>query len=87
MVTGVRDFSMRLGEAAEAGAWWLEAEIAGSLFSAAVNVSQGHEKTDQQNIQPMAEKHYVELHFGREMRRLYKPGLPFVGKVYNHKNV
>jgi hypothetical protein len=29
----------------------------------------------------MAEEHYVELRFGHEMRRLYKPGLPFIGKV------
>lgn len=28
-----------------------------------------------------AEEHYVELRFGREMRRSYKPGLPFIGKV------
>lgn len=30
-----------------------------------------------------AEEHYVELRFGREMRRRYKPGLPFIGKVQN----
>ncbi|XP_046982509.1 C3 and PZP-like alpha-2-macroglobulin domain-containing protein 8 [Schistocerca americana] len=29
----------------------------------------------------MAEEHFVELRFGRAVRRLYKPGLPFVGKV------
>lgn len=28
-----------------------------------------------------AEEHYVELRFGKEMRRRYKPGLPFAGKV------
>ncbi|KAF4523855.1 hypothetical protein B566_EDAN012556, partial [Ephemera danica] len=57
---GVRSFQMALGEAAEAGAWWLEAEVAGAMFSTAVNVSQGHAGTDTPPTQAMAEEHFVE---------------------------
>lgn len=29
----------------------------------------------------MAEEHFVELRFGNGMRRVYKPNMPFIGKV------
>lgn len=34
-----------------------------------------------ENEVAMAEEHFVELRFGNGMRRVYKPNMPFIGKV------
>lgn len=54
-------------------------EVENSEFSAPIEVTQGAGNSFADVA--VAEEHYVELRFGKEMRRRYKPGLPFSGKV------
>ncbi|KAJ9599485.1 hypothetical protein L9F63_010017, partial [Diploptera punctata] len=79
---GVKSFSMALSEEAELGKWQIQVQVDSAVFTSEMNISQIG-ATSGINIPEvaMAEEHYVELRFGHEMRRLYKPGLPFVGKV------
>lgn len=81
-VTGVQKFSVPLSPSATAGAWTLGVEVDNTLFSYTLNVSLARGSGDP--LTPdlvIAEEHFVELRFAPEMRRRYKPGLPFVGKV------
>lgn len=75
----MKAFELRLSEYVRSGKWLLHVEVESSEFSAAIEVAPGLG-----NGLPdvaAAEEHYVELRFGKEMRRRYKPGLPFTGKV------
>lgn len=81
-VAGVQKFSVPLSPSATAGAWTLGVEVDNTLFSYTLNVSLARGSGDP--LTPdlvIAEEHFVELRFAPEMRRRYKPGLPFVGKV------
>ena len=73
---------MALSEEAELGNWQVQVQVETAVFTSELNVSQiGATFGITIPEVAMAEEHYVELRFGHEMRRLYKPGLPFVGKV------
>ncbi|XP_044761651.1 C3 and PZP-like alpha-2-macroglobulin domain-containing protein 8 [Coccinella septempunctata] len=76
---GVKSFSFPLSEYIRSGRWLLQVEIESTEFLTPIDVAQsaGNGLPDVS----AAEEHYVELRFGREMRRMYKPGLPFTGKV------
>lgn len=75
-------FRFALSELAAVGEWTVEVAAEGATFRAAVNVSNGRGADDPpKREQTIAEEHFVELRFGREMRHKYKPGLPFLGKV------
>lgn len=78
-VVGVKSFSLPLSERATLGMWKLQVEVDINEFSTEVEVSAIG--ADYFPDIAAAEEHYVELRFGREMRRSYKPGLPFIGKV------
>ncbi|XP_066993511.2 C3 and PZP-like alpha-2-macroglobulin domain-containing protein 8 [Anabrus simplex] len=79
---GVKSYSLPLSNAAQLGTWLLQVEVDSVVFSADFNVSLTAVGLGGSVPEvAMAEEHYVELRFGTEMRRLYKPGLPFVGKV------
>nr|XP_022903768.1 C3 and PZP-like alpha-2-macroglobulin domain-containing protein 8 [Onthophagus taurus] len=76
---GVRTFSLPISEYVRPGRWTLLVEVDTTEFSAQIDIVPGFG-----NGLPdvaAAEEHYVELRFGRDMRRRYKPGLPFSGKV------
>jgi hypothetical protein len=82
-VPGVKAFTLPLSEYVSSGRWLLHVEVESAEFSAPIEIAPGVG-----NGLPdvaAAEEHYVELRFGREMRRRYKPGLPFAGKV--RKNI
>ncbi|CAH1398275.1 unnamed protein product [Nezara viridula] len=73
---------MTLSEEARTGSWNLEVLVGTSVFSEELNVSLSRGSKDPAlPALPIAEEHYVELGFSKEMRRRYKPGLPFVGKL------
>lgn len=78
-LVGVKSFSLPLSEYIRSGRWLLHVEVESTEFSTPIEValSAGNGLPDVS----AAEEHYVELRFGREMRRRYKPGLPFTGKV------
>ncbi|XP_032516317.2 C3 and PZP-like alpha-2-macroglobulin domain-containing protein 8 [Danaus plexippus] len=76
---GVRKLSAVLAAGARSGTWRIEASCGGS--SARVDISVGSSLRSTTPATPAAEQHYVELKFADSMRRRYKPGLPFVGKV------
>jgi hypothetical protein len=73
---------MALSEEAQLGNWQIQVQVEAAVFTSELNVSlvDGTSGVPVPEV-AMAEEHYVELRFGHEMRRLYKPGLPFVGKV------
>jgi hypothetical protein len=73
---------MALSEEAQLGIWQVQVQVEAAVFTSKLNVSlvDGTSGVAAPEV-AMAEEHYVELRFGHEMRRLYKPGLPFVGKV------
>jgi hypothetical protein len=73
---------MALSEEAQLGNWQVQVQVDAAVFTSDLNVSlvDGTSGVAVPEM-AMAEEHYVELRFGHEMRRLYKPGLPFIGKV------
>lgn len=79
---GVKSFNLPLSEFVRFGRWSIHVEVQGNEFTAPIEVAPGAGG----GIPDVAaaEEHYVELRFGREMRRRYKPGLPFSGKVHHH---
>lgn len=78
-ISGVKAFTLPLSEYVRSGRWMLHVEVESTEFSAPIEVAPGAGNTFPDVA--VAEEHYVELRFGREMRRRYKPGLPFAGKV------
>lgn len=76
---GVKAFTLPLSEFVSSGRWLLHVEVDSAEFTAPIDIAPGIGG----GIPDVAaaEEHYVELRFGREMRRRYKPGLPFSGKV------
>ncbi|XP_054281127.1 C3 and PZP-like alpha-2-macroglobulin domain-containing protein 8 [Macrosteles quadrilineatus] len=79
---GVQKFFVTLSSTATPGPWTLGVEVEDSVFTYSLNVSLS--RGSQDPLTPdlvIAEEHFVELRFASEMRRRYKPGLPFVGKV------
>lgn len=78
-LAGVIEYSLPLSPYALTGRWMLIVEVEQSEFLSTFEVAPGV------GIGPpdisVAEEHYVELKFGNEMRRRYKPGLLFSGKV------
>ncbi|XP_072949978.1 C3 and PZP-like alpha-2-macroglobulin domain-containing protein 8 [Epargyreus clarus] len=79
MDEGVRKLSTILANGARSGTWRIEARCGGS--SARVDLTVGTGVGSTASAAPAAEQHYVELRFADSMRRRYKPGLPFVGRV------
>lgn len=77
---GVKSFNLQLSGRATFGRWKLQVEVDSTDFSVEIDVSAIGSGSGFPDI-AAAEEHYVELRFGREMRRSYKPGLPFIGKV------
>lgn len=77
--SGVRKFSAILANGARYGTWRIEARCGGG--SARVDISVGTGVGSSTSAAPAGEQHYVELRFADSMRRRYKPGLPFVGRV------
>ncbi|XP_046392318.1 C3 and PZP-like alpha-2-macroglobulin domain-containing protein 8 [Ischnura elegans] len=79
---GVKTFSLPLSHAARTGRWTIRVDVGepAESFSSTINVTLEDGPGETSEV-AMAEEHFVELRFGTEMRRLYKPGLPFVGKV------
>jgi hypothetical protein len=80
--SGVQKFFVALSSTASPGPWTLGVEVDDTVFSYSLNVSSS--RGSQDPLTPdlvIAEEHFVELRFASEMRRRYKPGLPFVGKV------
>lgn len=77
---GVQSFNLQLSDRATLGRWRLQVEVDSNEFSIEIDVSAIGTGFGFPDI-AAAEEHYVELRFGREMRRSYKPGLPFIGKV------
>ncbi|XP_030749609.1 C3 and PZP-like alpha-2-macroglobulin domain-containing protein 8 [Sitophilus oryzae] len=76
---GVKEFSLPLSPYALIGRWLAYVEVEQAEFYASFEVAPGAGGgTPDVSV---AEEHYVELRFGNEMRRRYKPGLPFSGKV------
>lgn len=71
---------MPLSKHVRSGKWLLHVEVDSTEFSAPFEVAPG--ANSGLSDVAVAEEHYVELRFGREMRRRYKPGLPFSGKVH-----
>ncbi|XP_017768170.1 PREDICTED: uncharacterized protein LOC108556530, partial [Nicrophorus vespilloides] len=76
---GVKAFTLPLSEYASIGRWLIHVDVDGNEFTAPFDVAPGVGGSLPDVA--AAEEHYVELRFGREMRRRYKPGLPFSGKV------
>ncbi|BES95192.1 Complement component [Nesidiocoris tenuis] len=77
-----KQFSVPLSRRTSTGIWRIDVKIEENVFSTTLNVS--HLRGCDDPVAPeltIAEEHFVELRFSREMRRRYKPGLPFVGKV------
>lgn len=70
---------MPLSSYANPGKWLLHVEVESNEFYSAIEVAPGL-GAGYPDV-AAAEEHYVELRFGKEMRRRYKPGLPFTGKV------
>lgn len=79
MDEGVRKLNAILASAARSGTWRIEARCGGG--SARVDITVGNGVGNTAAAAPAAEQHYVELRFADSMRRRYKPGLPFVGRV------
>ncbi|XP_053606043.1 C3 and PZP-like alpha-2-macroglobulin domain-containing protein 8 [Plodia interpunctella] len=79
MDEGVRKLSAILATGARTGTWKIEARCGGG--SAVVDLTVGTKVGSTAPAAPAAEQHYVELRFADSMRRRYKPGLPFVGRV------
>ncbi|CAK1579578.1 unnamed protein product [Parnassius mnemosyne] len=79
MEEGVRKLSAALAPGARSGVWRIEAKCGGA--SARVDITVGAGLGGSSATAPAAEQHYVELRFADSMRRRYKPGLPFVGRV------
>ncbi|XP_037297044.1 uncharacterized protein LOC119190092 [Manduca sexta] len=79
MDEGVRKLSAILATGARSGTWRIEAHCGGG--SARVDLTVGSGSVGSAAAAPAAEQHYVELRFADSMRRRYKPGLPFVGRV------
>lgn len=79
LFTGVRKLSAILATGARSGTWRIEARCGGG--SARVDITVGNGIGNTAAAAPAAEQHYVELRFADSMRRRYKPGLPFVGRV------
>ncbi|XP_052754481.1 C3 and PZP-like alpha-2-macroglobulin domain-containing protein 8 isoform X2 [Galleria mellonella] len=79
MNEGVRKLSAVLATGARSGTWRIEARCGGG--SARVDITVGTKAGNLASAAPAAEQHYVELRFADSMRRRYKPGLPFVGRV------
>lgn len=77
--TGVKKLSAVLATAARSGTWRIEARCGGG--TARVDLTVGSGAGSSAPAAPAAEQHYVELRFADSMRRRYKPGLPFVGRV------
>ncbi|CAB0001391.1 unnamed protein product, partial [Nesidiocoris tenuis] len=80
--TDTKQFSVPLSRRTSTGIWRIDVKIEENVFSTTLNVS--HLRGCDDPVAPeltIAEEHFVELRFSREMRRRYKPGLPFVGKV------
>lgn len=77
----MKAFTLPLSPYANAGKWLLHVEVDSNEFYTAIEVAPGL-GAGYPDI-AAAEEHYVELSFGKEMRRRYKPGLPFAGKVRN----
>lgn len=77
--SGVKAFTLPLSSYVRSGKWLLHVEVELSEFSTAIEVAPGIGGGYPDVA--AAEEHYVELRFGKEMRRRYKPGLPFSGKV------
>lgn len=75
----MRKLSAIIASGAHSGTWKIEARCGGS--SARVDLTVGSGSTNTSPAAPAAEQHYVELRFADSMRRRYKPGLPFVGRV------
>ncbi|XP_075232213.1 C3 and PZP-like alpha-2-macroglobulin domain-containing protein 8 [Lycorma delicatula] len=79
---GVKHFSLPLSPLANEGAWKITVTVESRVFSLDLNISHARGSTDALTPElAIAEEHFVELRFSQEMRRRYKPGLPFVGKV------
>ncbi|RVE54584.1 hypothetical protein evm_000705 [Chilo suppressalis] len=76
---GVRKLSAIIASSAHSGTWRIEARCGGGSASVDLNVGTGANSPT--SAAPAAEQHYVELRFADSMRRRYKPGLPFVGRV------
>ncbi|ENN79813.1 hypothetical protein YQE_03747, partial [Dendroctonus ponderosae] len=76
---GVLAYTLPLSPYALTGRWTITVEVEQSQFFCTYEVAPGI-GIGQPDIS-VAEEHYVELKFGTEMRRRYKPGLPFSGKV------
>ncbi|KAL1452408.1 hypothetical protein WDU94_006642 [Cyamophila willieti] len=76
---GAKQYSLSLSPYAKSGLWTLEVVIEGEIFSRQVNVSSQPFSTNQKIA--IAQRHYVELRFMSEMKKSYKPGLPFVGMI------
>lgn len=76
---GVRKLSAIIATGARSGTWKIEARCGGG--SARVDITVGNTPGNTAAAAPAAEQHYVELRFADSMRRRYKPGLPFVGRV------
>lgn len=79
LFSGVKAFTLPLSSYVSIGKWLLHVEVESSEFSTAIEVASG--LGGGYPDVAAAEEHYVELRFGKEMRRRYKPGLPFTGKV------
>ncbi|KAJ0177920.1 hypothetical protein K1T71_006793 [Dendrolimus kikuchii] len=79
MDEGVRKLNAIVASGARAGTWRIEARCGGG--SARVDLTVGSGSGNTSPAAPAAEQHYVELRFADSMRRRYKPGLPFVGRV------
>ncbi|XP_050680275.1 C3 and PZP-like alpha-2-macroglobulin domain-containing protein 8 [Leptidea sinapis] len=76
---GVRKLSSIIASGARSGNWRIDAKVGGGSSRVDINVGSGVGVTAP--AVPAAEQHYVELKFADSMRRRYKPGLPFVGRV------
>ncbi|CAH0723590.1 unnamed protein product, partial [Brenthis ino] len=79
MDEGVKKLSAIVASGARSGTWRIEAQCGGG--SARVDLTIGSSLGSTTPATPAAEQHYVELKFADSMRRRYKPGLPFVGRV------
>ncbi|XP_026681887.1 uncharacterized protein LOC113468851, partial [Diaphorina citri] len=76
---GSKRYSLPLSRYARAGLWTIEVVIEGEIFSRQVNVTTRPFPTERKVA--IAQRHYVELRFMSEMKKTYKPGLPFVGMI------
>ncbi|KAI5698503.1 hypothetical protein M8J75_007824 [Diaphorina citri] len=76
---GSKRYSLPLSRYARTGLWTIEVVIEGEIFSRQVNVTTRPFPTERKVA--IAQRHYVELRFMSEMKKTYKPGLPFVGMI------